>query len=46
MLSRTGVSSRTSVGVYNTDDPDRDHLALTRLPPPPLLRPPLLPDEE
>jgi hypothetical protein len=41
------VSSRTSVGVYITDEPGRDHLALTRLlDPPPVRPPPLLPGEE
>ena len=40
-LSRTGVSARTSAGVYNTDEPTRDQRALPLLPdPPPLLRPP------
>lgn len=47
-LSRMGVSARTSAGVYDTDEPARDHLGLALLvAPPPLLRPPpLLPDEE
>jgi hypothetical protein len=42
-LSRTGVSARTSAGVYATDEPARDHLGLPLLPDPPtLLRPPPL----
>ncbi|GEC56694.1 hypothetical protein BEL01nite_57370 [Bradyrhizobium elkanii] len=44
-----GVSARTSAGVYNTDEPGRDHLARTRLPDPPpplLLRPLPLPPGE
>jgi exoribonuclease-2 len=47
-LSRTGVSARTSAGVYATDEPAGDQRGLALLPdPPPLLRPPpLLPDEE
>ena len=47
-LSRTGVSARTSAGVYTKDEPARDHLGLALLPdPPPLLRPtPLPPDDE
>src|SRR5262245_56843009 len=44
-FSRTGVSARTSALVYVTDEPGRDHLALTRLLDPPPLLPPL-PDEE
>src|SRR5215210_1817425 len=45
-LSRNGVSVRTSLGVYATDEPGRDHLGLA-LPDPPLLLlpPPLLPGE-
>ena len=47
MLSRTGVSARTSAGVYTTDEPARDHLGLALPPNPPLLLPPpLLPDED
>jgi len=48
MLSRNGVSVRTSAGVYATDEPARDHLGLPLLadPPPLLVPPPLLPDEE
>src|SRR5947207_14009967 len=47
-LSRIGVSARTSAGVYDSDEPVRDHLGLALLPEaPPLLRPPpLLPDGE
>lgn len=47
-VSRTGVSARTSAGVYTRDEPARDHLGLALLPdPPPLLRPPpLLTDAE
>jgi hypothetical protein len=47
-LSRTGVSARTSAGVYTTDEPAGDQRGLALLPdPPPLLRPlPLLPDGE
>jgi hypothetical protein len=47
-LSRTGVSARTSVGVYTTDEPAGDQRGLALLlNPPPLLRlNPLLPDEE
>ena len=47
-LRRTGVSARTSAGVYDTDEPAGDQRGLALLPdPPPLLRPPpLLPDEE
>jgi len=47
-FSRTGVSVRTSAGVYKMDEPARDQLTLWLLPePPPLLRTPaLLPDEE
>lgn len=41
MLLRTGVSARTSAGVYATEEPGRDHLGLALLPPDPprLLRP-------
>jgi hypothetical protein len=40
-LSRTGVSARTSAGVYATAEPTRDHLGLPLLPgPPTLLRTP------
>jgi hypothetical protein len=48
MFSRTGVSVRTSAGVYNTDEPAFDQRGFALLPDPPtLLRPPpLLPDEE
>jgi hypothetical protein len=47
-LSRTGVSARTSAGVYATDEPAGDQRGLALLPdPPPLLRPPpLLADKE
>jgi hypothetical protein len=47
-LSRTGVSARTSVGVYATDESAGDHLGLALLPDltPPLRPPPLLPEEE
>ena len=47
-LSRIGVSARTSSGVYNTDEVDRDQRGLTlRLDPPPLLLlPPLFTDDE
>jgi len=47
-LSRTGVSVRTSAGVYATVEPAGDQRGLALLPDPPtLLRPPpLLPDEE
>src|ERR1700688_3094641 len=47
-LSRTGVSARTSAGVYATDElaGDQRGLALLPDPPPLLLLPPLLPDEE
>jgi hypothetical protein len=47
-LRRTGVSARTSAGVYATDEPAGDQRGLALLPdPPPLLRPPpLLPGEE
>src|SRR5207244_13031150 len=42
-LSRTGVSARTSAGVYDRDEPARDHLGLPLLPDPPtVLRPPPL----
>ena len=40
-LRRIGVSARTSVGVYTTEEPAGDHLGLL-LPDPPTL----LPDEE
>src|SRR6266576_45676 len=36
-LSRTGVSARTSAGVYATAEPTRDHLGLPLLPDPPTL---------
>jgi len=48
-FSRTGVSARTSSGVYNTTEPARDHLGLTLLLDPPLLLPdppPLLHEAE
>jgi hypothetical protein len=47
MVSRTGVSARTSVVVYATDEPAGDQRGLALLAdPPPLIRPPpLLPDE-
>jgi hypothetical protein len=47
-LSRTGVSARTSAGVYTTTEPARDHLGLALPPdPPPLFQAlPLLPDDE
>jgi hypothetical protein len=46
-VSRTGVSARTSAGVYATDEPAGDQRGLVLPPdPPPLLRlPPLLTDE-
>ncbi|WP_461056134.1 hypothetical protein [Spirosoma arcticum] len=44
-FSRTGVSVRTSAGVYTTGELARDQRGFALLPdPPPLLR--LLPDEE
>jgi len=47
-LSRIGVSARTSAGVYATNEPAGDQRGLALLPDPPplLLPPPLLPDEE
>ncbi len=47
-FSRTGVSVRTSAGVYKTDEPGRDQLGfILLLVPPLLLRPPeLLPVKE
>lgn len=42
MLSRTGVSARTSAGVYDTNEPDGDQRGLTLLLDPPPLRPPQL----
>lgn len=42
MLRRTGVSARTSAGVYVTPDPARDQLGLALLPEPPVLVGPLL----
>jgi hypothetical protein len=40
MLLRTGLSARTSAGVYDTDEPARDHLGLALPPDPPTLLPP------
>jgi len=45
MVSRNGVSARTSAGVYDTNELAGDQRGLV-LPPPPLLRTPLFPDEE
>jgi hypothetical protein len=45
MVSRNGVSARTSAGVYDTNELAGDQRGLA-LPLDPLLRTPLFPDEE